>query len=388
MSRNKKSSKKYYYAFVAVVLIIVLAVTLLDYKFRFGIVNWGDILNESSESISDSNSNLETEVDEIKDLKITFIDVGQGDAILVNLPDGKNMLIDAGESSAKDELDEHLIINGEKIKLDYVIATHTDSDHIGSMSYIYENYQVGYSYRPFVKYNGNIGLPETFTNEGYEPKNTKTYGEYLSSIANEGTPYSYFTDASDFTVSVSAGEVNTEYSIDFAMPYAKTTEGFSSFKDSNDFSAVIIIEFAGRKILLSGDMEAEAEERFVEYYQENPSGVNLLDCDVLKVAHHGSETSSTIDFLNLIKPEYAVISTGVCHGTYMHPRALALNNLSAIGATIYRTDLQGTITLTITTEGEISFDYQFGTYNQYLLDDAYAIEHLKDEIKNYKEQNS
>lgn len=388
MARRKKTSKKYYYTFVAIVLIIVLTVALLDYKFRFGIVNWDEIF-PNTESEQESQSNIEVNVDEIGNLKITFIDVGQGDAILVSFPDGKNMLIDAGESSAKDELDEYLTVNGEKIKLDYVIATHTDSDHIGSMAYVYENYDIGYSYRPYVKYEGKIALPEGFVNEGDEDnkKTTSAYGNYLLSIANEGTPYSYFTDASDFTVSVNANGANMQYSVDFAMPYAKTTEGFKDFSDSNDFSAVIIIEFAGRKIMLTGDMEKEAEEKFVEYYTQNPSEKSALDCDVLKVAHHGSATSSTSPFLNLIKPEYSVISTGVCHGNYMHPRKTALNNLIAVGSSIYRTDLQGTITLIITTEGEISFDYQFDEYNEYLLKDAYEIEHLKDEIKNYKEQN-
>ncbi|MBR2385300.1 MAG: MBL fold metallo-hydrolase [Clostridia bacterium] len=386
--KKKKSSKKYYYAFVAVVLIIVIAVTLLDYKFRFGIVNWGEILHESSTSEEGSQSNIEVNVDEIGNLKITFIDVGQGDAILVNLPDGRNMLIDAGESSAKDELDEHLTVNGEKLKLDYVVATHTDSDHIGAMSYVYDNYEVGCSYRPYVEYSGTIGLPDGFINEGYEEKATSTYGEYLSAIASEGTPHSYFTDASDFTVSVNAGEFKSDYTIDFVMPYAKTTEGFKDFTDSNDFSAVIIIKFAGKKVILTGDMEAEAEAKFVEYYTQNPSEKSSIDCDVLKVAHHGSATSSTMGFLDLIKPEHSVISTGVCHGTYMHPRATALNNLIAVGSSIYRTDLQGTITLTITAEGEISFDYQFDEYNEYLFMDAYEIEHLKEEIKNYKEQNA
>ena len=389
MAKTKKTNKKYYYTFVAIVLIIVLTVTFLDYKFRFGIFNWDAIL-KTTESEQESQSNIETNVDELGNLKITFIDVGQGDAILVNFPDGKNMLIDAGESSAKDELDEYLIVGGEKIKLDYVVATHTDSDHIGSMAYVYQNYEVGYSYRPYVKYEGKIALPEGFVNEGDEDnkKTTSTYGNYLLSIANEGTPYSYFTDASDFTVSVTAGEANMQYSVDFAMPYAKTTEGFKDFSDSNDFSAVIIIEFAGRKIMLTGDMEKEAEAKFVEYYTQNPDKKAAVDCDILKVAHHGSATSSTSAFLNLIKPEYSVISTGVCHGTYMHPRAEALNNLIAVGSSIYRTDLQGTVTLIITTEGEIQFDYEFNAYDHLLLMSATQIKDYKDEIENYKEQNS
>lgn len=387
MARRRNNGNKYYYTFVAIVLIIVLSVTFLDYKFRFGIVNWDEILQDAQISSEESKPTHSSNVDVIRDLKITFIDVGQGDAILVNLPDGKNMLIDAGESSAKNKLDKYLTVGGEKLKLDYVVATHADSDHIGGMSYVYENYDVYYSYRPSVEYSGEVALPSTFVNVGYCPKPSAAYGNYLLSVANEGTPYSYFTDTSDFDVTVNAGGAEMKYSIDFAMPYAKTTDGFSLFTDSNDFSAVIIIEFAGRKILLSGDMEAKAEKCFVDYYKNNPTDVNLLDCDVLKVAHHGSATSSTSAFLSLIKPEYSVISTGLCHGNYMHPRSEAINNLNAVYSTIYRTDLQGTITLTITTEGEMLFDYEFDKYNHLLMMDAYEIEHLKDEIKNYKSQN-
>ncbi|MBR2337647.1 MAG: MBL fold metallo-hydrolase [Clostridia bacterium] len=385
MARRNKKSKRFYYAFVAVVLIIVIAVAFLDFKFRFGIVNWGSILNESQ-----SDSAVISEVDEIKDLKITFIDVGQGDAILITFPDGKNMLVDAGEgyNSVKGKLDEYLTADGEKIKLDYVVATHTDGDHIGSMAYIYENYEVGYSYRPYVKFSGINSFPDGFLNEGFESKSSKTYGEYLTAVANEGTPNVYFTDETDISVSVNAGDKNIEYSVDFVMPYAKTVEGFRDFTDSNDFSAVMIIKFAGKKIMLTGDMEAKAEQKFVEYYAQNTDEISTLDCDVLKVAHHGSATSSTMGFLNLIKPENAVISTGLCHGTYRHPREEALNNLLAVYAKIYRTDLQGTITLTVSPSGEMTFDMEIPEeFKEYLLcsaDEISAIDGLKEEIENYK----
>lgn len=377
MTKRKKSSKKYYYAFVAVVLIIVIAVALLDYSFNLGIINW-------NKPTTESESQRTTTVNEIKDLKITFIDVGQGDAILINFPDGTNMLVDAGESSAEDELDEYLTVDGNKIKLDYVVATHTDSDHIGSMDYVYENYEVGYSYRPYVKFSGTNSFPEGFLNEGYQSKSTGTYRDYLEGVALEGTPNVYFTDLTDINVSVQAGESKIEYSVDFVMPYAKTVEGFSEFTDSNDFSSVMIVEFAGRRVMLTGDMEALAEQKFVEYYEQNPSEKGVLDCDVLKVAHHGSATSSSMGFLNLIKPEYSVISCGVCHGTYMHPREEALTNLSAIFSKIYRTDLQGTVVLTITPEGEMTFEVETHQYDMYLFDSAQDILHMKDEIKEFK----
>ena len=389
MARRKKKKNKYYYAFVAVVLIIVLAVTFLDFKFRFGIVNWNEILQESN-SESDEESKITTSANEIKDLKITFIDVGQGDAIFINLPDGKNMLVDAGESykSVESKLDEYLSVDGEKLKLDYVVATHTDGDHIGSMDYVYENYEVGYSYRPYVKFSGENSFPQDFVNEGYEPKATTTYKNYLNGVANEGTPYTYFTDESDINVEVNVDGVTIEYSIDFLMPYAKTVNGFSSFTDSNDFSAVIMLEFAGKKVLLTGDMEKDAEEKFIEYYNQNQSEVSFLDCDVLKVAHHGSETSTSSGFLQLIKPEYAVISTGLCHGTYRHPRKATLNNLTACLAEIYRTDLQGTVTLIITPSGELKFEVETDNFNEHLLksaDEISDISGLENQIKSYKE---
>lgn len=384
MAKKDNKSNKYYYIFIAIVLIIVILVTVLDYSFRFGIFNWNEIFPEESTPASESVEDVK--VDEIGDLKITFIDVGQGDAILINFPDGKNMLVDAGESSAKGVLDEYLTVNGKKLTLDYVVATHTDSDHIGSMAYVYENYDVLYSYRPYVKYSGKTTFESDFLNEGFNPKSTETYSAYLTGVDNENTQNVFFKDDTDISVSLSTETEKIEYSVDFVMPYAKDLNGFSIFSDSNDFSSVMIVQFAGVKIMLTGDMEKEAEKAFVDYYKTNPSQSASLDCDVLKVAHHGSATSSTLGFLNLVKPENSVISTGVCHGNYMHPKAEAINNLIAVNSRIYRTDLQGTITLTVTPDGDLSFTTQTSVYDGYLYKSAQELEdlNLKDEIKNFK----
>ena len=116
MARKKKKNNKYYYAFVAIVLIIVILVAILDYNFRFGIVNWDEIF--VSETESEKESQKVNVAGQIGNLTVTFIDVGQGDAILINFPDGTNMLVDAGENGSEDELEEHLIVNGEKLVLD------------------------------------------------------------------------------------------------------------------------------------------------------------------------------------------------------------------------------------------------------------------------------
>ena len=378
MAKRKNKSKKYYYIFIAIILIVVLVVSLLDYKFRFGIIDWDKVFQVETDS---SGSKESVEVDEIGNLKITFMDVGQGDAILINFPDGKNMLIDAGENSAEDVLDKYLTVNGKKLVLDYVVATHTDDDHIGSMDYVYENYQVNYSYRPYVKYSGDYTFGAGFINEGYHPKATPTYGDYLKGVSNEGTKNVFFTDDTDFSFTVTAGDKTCEYSIDFVMPYVKTLDGFKDFSNSNDFSSVMILEFAGKKVMLTGDME----KLFTEYYVKNTSEIASLDCDVLKVAHHGSATSSSMGFLNLIQPEISVISCGVCHGKYKHPTKQALDNLIAIGSTIYRTDLQGTVTLVITPSGEMSFTTQTHEFDDLLLLDAESIKDRKKEIEDFKE---
>ena len=136
------------------------------------------------------------------------------------------------------------------------------------------------------------------------------------------------------------------------------------------------------------------EKAFVEYYQQNASKKGYIDCDVLKLGHHGSGTSSSFDFLSLIKPEHAVISCGVCHGTYMHPRKEAINNLIAVQNTLeytsaspkslYRTDLQGTVVLTVTPNGEISFTVETNNFDEYIFMSANEIEEYKDIIKDFK----
>lgn len=404
--RNKKKAlekkiknNKYYYVFVAIMLIIVILVTVLDYKYRFGLIKWNEILGESSEKESSGDPEHVT-VDKIGNLVVKFIDVGQGDAILINFPDGKNMLIDAGENNDETEnaLDEALKDEkGDKIVLDYVVATHTDSDHIGSIDYVYENYTVKKSYRPYAKstHGDATGFKDSF-NDGSIDKDTKVYYNYIKGVYDEKTEWEFFTDASDFapTVVTSNGDSYT-YKVEFLMPHVKTLNDFSKFKDTNDCSAVILVEFAGKKILFTGDMEEKAEDAFVEYYSNNKSEIYDIDCDVLKVGHHGSATSSTSPFLNLIKPEHAVISCGI-NNKHEHPRTQALDNILAIQSTlnydndeknkgIYRTDLQGTVVLTVTPQGEMTFTTEISKFDKYLLLDFYELEEYADEIEAYKE---
>lgn len=394
MAKKKNKREKELQKFVAclvviiIITVIVLAVFYISngYKFDFG------FLKKESESVSVNYS----EVDNVRDLKVYFIDIGQGDCIFIELPDGKNMLIDTGEkrNAGKAKIDKYLRDEkGDKVTIDYCVATHPDSDHIGLMPYVYEQYDVLKSYRPYV-YSENksaSALPYEL-NKGIKIKNSSNiYYDYITNVNAEQTYWEFFKDDSDFSNGFTGkdGEIY-EYTVNFVMPYADNLNDYQYFTTPNDFSAVIMLEYADRKILFTGDIEYEtgkkgAEQSFIrEFSTSKPA---MVDCDVLKVAHHGSDSSTSPEFLSLVKPEYSVISCGLSN-KHRHPLKSTLDNLVKCGSEIYRTDLQGTIILTIDSKGKITLEKQTDKYDGKILDDGdtikqYEIDHA-DEIEKFK----
>lgn len=389
-NKREKDLQKFvdYLVVIIIIIVIVLAVFYISngYKFDFG------FLKKESESVSVNYS----EVDNVRDLKVYFIDIGQGDCIFIELPDGKNMLIDTGEkrNAGKAKIDKYLRDEkGNKVTIDYCVATHPDSDHIGLMPYVYEQYDVLKSYRPYV-YSENksaSALPYEL-NKGIKIKNSSNiYYDYITNVNAEQTYWEFFKDDSDFSNGFTGkdGEIY-EYTVNFVMPYADNLNDYQYFTTPNDFSAVIMLEYADRKILFTGDIEYEtgkkgAEQSFIrEFSTSNPA---MVDCDVLKVAHHGSDSSTSPEFLSLVKPEYSVISCGLSN-KHRHPLKSTLDNLVNCGSEIYRTDLQGTIILTIDSKGIMTFEKQTNKYDGKILDDGdtikqYEIDHA-DEIEKFK----
>lgn len=394
MAKKKNKREKELQKFVAclvviiIITVIVLAVFYISngYKFDFG------FLKKESESVSVNYS----EVDNVRDLKVYFIDIGQGDCIFIELPDGKNMLIDTGEkrNAGKAKIDKYLRDEkGNKVTIDYCVATHPDSDHIGLMPYVYEQYDVLKSYRPYV-YSENksaSALPYEL-NKGIKIKNSSNiYYDYITNVNAKQTYWEFFKDDSDFSNGFTGkdGEIY-EYTVNFVMPYADNLNDYQYFTTPNDFSAVIMLEYADRKILFTGDIEYEtgkkgAEQSFIREFSTSNSA--MVDCDVLKVAHHGSDSSTSPEFLSLVKPEYSVISCGLSN-KHRHPLKSTLDNLVNCGSEIYRTDLQGTIILTIDSKGIMTFEKQTNKYDGKILDDGdaikqYEIDHA-DEIEKFK----
>lgn len=261
------------------------------------------------------------------------------------------------------------------------------------MPYVYEQYDVLKSYRPYV-YSENksaSALPYEL-NKGIKIKNSSNiYYDYITNVNAEQTYWEFFKDDSDFSNGFTGkdGEIY-EYTVNFVMPYADNLNDYQYFTTPNDFSAVIMLEYADRKILFTGDIEYEtgkkgAEQSFIrEFSTSNPA---MVDCDVLKVAHHGSDSSTSPEFLSLVKPEYSVISCGLSN-KHRHPLKSTLDNLVNCGSDIYRTDLQGTIILTIDSKGIMTFEKQTNKYDGKILDDGdtikqYEIDHA-DEIEKFK----
>lgn len=358
MARRKKFKIKNTFTFVLAVIIIIIAVALYIYKYK------------QNDFIDDSNS-TPTQIQAGNNvtgvMKIHFIDVGQADSIFVELPDGNNILIDAGESGDGDTVTSYINTLGYDT-IDILIATHTDADHIGGMRDIFENFKVNYCYRPSVYYKGEKidsftgSFNQKPTGTGYYACTTATYYNFLKCVKDEKCGWEYFTATSDFYGNFKLNDVDYSYEMDFLTPTKQPP--YVIYKDSNDYSPISVLSYGDFDLLLTGDAHMLVENEVLQNYNNE----NFKDIEVLKVGHHGSESSTSNDFVRAFSPEYAVISCGN-HKTFLHPRQVTLNTLFNNGINVFRTDLQGNIVLTVQSD----YHYGFATQKQVLdVEDLYV----------------
>ena len=235
-------------------------------------------------------------------VEVHYIDVGQGDATLIKCG-SHAMLIDGGNNNKGTTVQLYLKKQGVE-SLDYVIGTHPDADHIGGLDVI------------VYKYNcDTVIMPD------YE-KDTKTYQELVDVIHDKNMKITYPVVGEQYALG--------EAKFTIIAPNSNSYGG-----NANDYSVAILLEYGKNRFLFTGDAEEASETEMLS------NGIEL-SADVYKVAHHGSRSASTQEFLNAVQPKYAVISCGEGN-SYGHPHAEVLNRLRSMGVEVFRTDEQGSI---------------------------------------------
>lgn len=233
-------------------------------------------------------------------LLVHFIDVDQADACAINLPDGKVLLIDTGSERVNttyvNYLKENVLNTERKNYIDYLVLSHADMDHIGGTMKLLQNFTVGTIFMPKVASDSN------------------GYAEILNCV-DANCNYTILGD--EFSI------VQNNYSIRFFEILNDT--------NTNDSSQLVKLEYMNRSFLFCGDISMSIDAEYIEQYGDE------LDCDVLKVAHHGSKTATSQELLEIVSPEYAVISVGE-NNDYGHPTNEVLTRLESVRAKVLRTD--------------------------------------------------
>jgi beta-lactamase domain protein len=254
---------------------------------------------ESSQSDSGAPS---TTAQASANVTIKFIDVGQGEAILIALPE-KTMLIDAGPTGSAPKIAQVLQELGRD-KIDYLVATHPDEDHIGGMADVISSTQIGTIYAP------------------NKTNNTATYRKFLTAIQNNNLQ---ITLAEAGTII----DQSDAYKLEILWPKKD-----ANFPETNDYSIIIKLTVGNKTFLFTGDAPTNA------ILNSNPGHI-----DVLKVSHHGSRTGTTEVLIHKLSPTYAVLSYAV-DNSYGHPMQSVLNALRKHSVEVWGTGANGTITIT------------------------------------------
>ena len=237
-------------------------------------------------------------------LEVHFLDIGQGDCTLVKCG-GQAMLIDAGVDGVGTQIQNYLTKQGVE-KLDYLILTHPDSDHIGSAAVVVNKFEID----------------KVFMSD-YE-KDNKTYRKLIQALDQKNLKWE----------TPAVGSVYTLGSAQFTI-----LGPVKEYEDPNNASIALLLKNGENTFLFTGDAEEEAEADIVE----EAKALNIdLKTDVYQAGHHGSRTSSSVSLLDAAEPASAVISCGEGN-SYGHPHAQTLNSFRMRGILVYRTDEQGTI---------------------------------------------
>lgn len=245
-------------------------------------------------------------------MELHVIDIGQGDSLLIKTLAGC-ILVDTGDKSSTNEETLRLYLRSQGVTtIDYAIFTHMDADHIGSADMVLEEFEVK-----------RVIMPDL---DESDVPTTVVFEEMITALEN--------SENTEVIAAVS-GKV---YEIgELIMRILAPNDDDYPRNDNNNYSVAVRLDFGSTSFLLTGDAEELSESQMLAAYPKS-----VLDCDFFKAAHHGSSGSNTEAFLAAVTPKIVAISCGAGN-KYGHPHAETLERFSEIGATVYRTDLEGTL---------------------------------------------
>lgn len=321
-------------------------------------------------------------------MDVYFYDVGQADSILILL-DGQALLVDsgnAGDAALDDKIKNKINLTHELKRLGVeeldAVGTHAHEDHIGSLYKICEMFEINNLYMnsflpeeeqaryyerlvaAIMENDIHMVVPTTLTDseikeeiEAYNNELMAEYEEQLKKMSESGA-------SEEEMAALEKPELLEYHPEDYirvgdTIPFgnAKITmiaPNSAEYSDTNDYSIVLMVEFEGVKLLLTGDAGEKSEEEMLEYAKNNNFDLN---CDILKVGHHGSRTANTEAFISAVDPEYAIVMVAE-ENSYGLPDEDVLERLEKHGATIYQTKNKGDIHLIID-DGSFEFDFDF-----------------------------
>ena len=262
-----------------------------------------------------------------KEMRVHYLDVGQGDCILIQLPDGKTMLVDGGGEGSATEKTVLRYLNALKIDvIDYLVITHSDNDHCGAIAEVVR-----------MKTVLNAYLPATY--------------EITSSCFAEAYAALSKTDCNLMTTNATidlSQQGETPYTLSFLYPNMLDEED-----EGNESSSVFWLDYMGVSFLFTGDAPMSVEEKLLAYDEMGlfkNKGVDLSSTEIVKLGHHGSSQSSSMEFLAYLHMDAAIVSCAK-ENAYGHPADVVLDKLEIVGANVYRTDEVGNIIVTVKQDG-------------------------------------
>ena len=290
MTKHKKIKRNIKRNFFEI-LIILLAFLIINNQDKIkNLFNQNN--NQNQNDYINTNNDL---------LKVHYLDVGQGDSIFIELPNNETMLIDAAESYQSENIINYLK-NLNYQKIDYVIGTHPHTDHIGGLKDIINTFEIGKIYMPKVV------------------STTKTYESLLMAIK-------------DKNLKINTAKSGTSIIDTDALKINILAPNNSTYTELNNYSVVTKITYGTTKFLFMGDAEKLSENEIKED----------VTADVIKIGHHGSNTSSSIDFIKKVNAKYGIISVGL-NNKYNLPKEETITNWENSGTKIYLTSTNGNIT--------------------------------------------